>query len=136
MRVLGVDYGDSRIGIAVSDLLGITAQGVETITEKDFGTQVAKVAKKAAELGAEKIVLGMPKNMDGTLGERAEKTKIFAEALEKKSALQVTFWDERLTTAAAHRTLSEGAVSGKKRKDILDTLSAVFILQGYLDSLN
>lgn len=136
MRVLGVDYGDSRIGIAVSDPLGITAQGIETICEKDFGTQVARVAKKAAELGAEKIVLGMPRNMDGSMGERAEKTKVFAKALEKKSSLNVIFRDERLTTAAAHRTLAEGAVSGKKRKGILDTLSAVFILQGYLDSLN
>ena len=133
MRILGLDYGDARIGVAVSDLLGITAQGVTVISEKNFEKQTEKVAALAAEYGAEKIVLGLPKNMNGTIGERGEKTKLFAEALSKLCAAEIVFWDERLTTAAAHRTLEEGAVSGKKRKGLLDKLSAVFILQGYLD---
>lgn len=134
MRILGIDYGDARIGIAVSDLLGITAQGVCVIAEKNFQKQVEKVISCVKEYGAGKIVLGFPKNMNGTVGERGEKTKVFADALKEKTDAEIIFWDERLTTAAAHRTLEEGAVSGKKRKGILDKLSAVFILQGYLDS--
>lgn len=135
MRILGLDYGDARIGVAVSDLLGITAQGVTVISEKDFERQVEKAAALAKEYGAEKIVLGFPKNMNGTIGERGEKTKVFADALASLTGAEIIFWDERLTTAAAHRALAEGAVSGKKRKGILDKLSAVFILQGYLDMI-
>ncbi|MBO4897823.1 MAG: Holliday junction resolvase RuvX [Clostridia bacterium] len=134
MRILGIDYGDARVGIAVSDLLGITAQGIDVIAEKNFENQVEKVASYVKEYKAEKIVLGFPKNMNGTVGERGEKTKVFADALKKQVDAEIIFWDERLTTAAAHRTLAEGSVSGKKRKGILDKLSAVFILQGYLDS--
>ena len=134
LRILGIDYGDARIGVAVSDLLGITAQGIDVISEKDFDKQTERIASLVKEYGAEKIVLGFPKNMNGTIGERGEKTKLFASALSKLCDAEIVFWDERLTTAAAHRTLAEGAVSGKKRKGILDKLSAVFILQGYLDS--
>lgn len=134
MRILGLDYGDSRIGVAVSDVMGITAQPVGVITEKDFTRQVLRVIEKAKELGAEEIVIGMPKNMNGTVGERGEKTIKFANALTEKSSLPVTCWDERLTTIAAHRTLEECEISGKKRKGLLDKIAAVFILQGYLDS--
>lgn len=135
MRILGLDYGDSRIGVAVSDLLGLTAQSVGLIAEKNFDRQVLKVLEYCEEYKAEKIVLGMPKNMNGTIGERGEKTEIFANALKEKIDIPIIFWDERLTTSAAHRTLSESNVSGKKRKGILDKIAAVFILQGYLDSL-
>ena len=135
MRILGLDYGDSRIGVAVIDLLGLTAQSVGLIAEKNFDRQVLKVLEYCEEYKAEKIVLGMPKNMNGTIGERGEKTEIFANALKEKIAIPIIFWDERLTTSAAHRTLSESNVSGKKRKGILDKIAAVFILQGYLDSL-
>lgn len=135
MRVLGLDYGDSRIGVAVSDMLGITAQPVTVIEEKSFHTQVKIAAQQAKELGAEKIVIGLPVNMDGTEGFRSDKTREFAGALEKKCGLPIVFWDERLTTAAAHRTLEESAVSGKKRKGLLDRIAASLILQGYLDSL-
>lgn len=135
MRILGLDYGDSRIGVAVSDLLGLTAQSVGLIAEKNFDRQIEKVCAYCKEYKAEKIVIGMPKNMNGSIGERGEKTKLFADALEKECSLPIIFWDERLTTAAAHKTLSESRVSGKKRKGILDKIAAVFILQGYLDSL-
>lgn len=135
MRILGLDYGDSRIGVAASDLLGITAQSVGLISEKNFMRQIEAVKKYCDEYKAEKIVIGMPKNMNGTIGERGEKTKLFAAELEKVTSLPIIFWDERLTTAAAHKTLEESNVSGKKRKGILDKISAVFILQGYLDSI-
>lgn len=135
MRILGLDYGDSRIGVAVSDLLGLTAQSIGLIAEKNFEKQVVKVLEYCEEYNAEKIVLGMPKNMNGTIGERGEKTVVFANALKEKTSVPIIFWDERLTTSAAHRTLSESNVSGKKRKGILDKIAAVFILQGYLDSL-
>ncbi len=135
MRIIGFDYGDSRIGVAVSDLLGLTAQSVGLIAEKNFEKQVIKVLEYCDEYKAEKIVLGMPKNMNGTIGERGEKTQLFADALREKTSVPIIFWDERLTTSAAHRTLSESNVSGKKRKGILDKIAAVFILQGYLDSL-
>ncbi len=134
MRVLGIDYGDSRIGVAISDMLGFTAQPVTVISEKNFPRQVMLVAEKAKELNASEIVVGMPKNMNGTIGERGEKTIKFVEALKQKIDLPVVYWDERLTTQAAHRALEEGLVSGKKRKGLLDKISAVFILQGYIDS--
>lgn len=134
MRALGIDYGDSRIGIAISDILGLTAQPVTVISEKNFLRQVMLVAEKANELSADEIVVGMPKNMNGTVGERGEKTLKFVEALKEKINLPVVLWDERLTTQAAHRALEEGLVSGKKRKGLLDKLAAVFILQGYIDS--
>jgi len=135
MRILGLDYGDSRIGVAVSDPLGLTAQSIGLIAEKNFDRQVEKVLEYCNETKAEKIVLGMPKNMNGTIGERGEKTKVFAEALKKRIDIPIIFWDERLTTRAAHLTLEESNVSGKKRKGLLDKIAAVFILQGYLDSI-
>ena len=135
MRILGLDYGDSRIGVAVSDLLGFTAQSVGLIAEKNFERQIEAVFNYCKEYSAEKIVIGMPKNMNGTIGERGEKTMLFVEELKKHVSVPIIFWDERLTTAAAHKTLAESNVSGKKRKGILDKIAAVFILQGYLDSI-
>ena len=135
MRILGLDWGESRIGVAVSDLLGITAQPVCVISEKDTALQIEKIIEKAKELSAEKIVIGMPKNMNGSIGERGEKTKEFVSLLSEKTELPIIYWDERLSSVAAHRTLAEGQVSGKNRKGIVDKIAAVFILQGYLDSI-
>ncbi|MBR5218542.1 MAG: Holliday junction resolvase RuvX [Clostridia bacterium] len=133
MRILGIDYGDSRIGIAVSDALGWTAQPVTVISEKEKEKQLEGIIKYIAEYNVDGIVMGFPKNMNGTIGERAEKTRAFAQLLEERCGKQVVLWDERLSSSAAHRTLAEGNVSGKKRKGILDKLAAVFILQSYLD---
>ncbi len=134
MRILGIDYGDSRIGLAVSDAMGWTAQPVGVISEKDKERQLCRVIEYIDELKADEIVIGMPKNMNGTFGERAEVTKLFAEKLARRTGLEPIYWDERLSTAAAHKTLQEGMVSGKKRKGLLDKIAAVLILQGYLDS--
>jgi putative Holliday junction resolvase len=135
MRIMGIDYGDSRIGIAVSDPMGWTAQGLETITEK----KQEKVFERLLELiklyNVEKIVVGFPKNMNGTIGPRGELTHKFIENLRQKTDIEIVLWDERLTTVAAHRMLNETNVRGKKRKQVVDTVAAGYILQGYLDSL-
>ena len=139
MRILGLDYGSKTVGVAVSDPLGLTAQSVETIWRKQenkLRQTLARIEKLAAEYQAEKIVLGLPKNMNNTIGERAEKTLEFREMLERRTGLQVVMWDERLTTVEAERTLMEASVRRENRKQYLDQLAAVFILQGYLDSLH
>jgi len=135
LKILGIDYGDSRIGVAVSDALGWTAQPVTVIHEKEKQRQAEKIIEYVKEYNAQSIVIGVPKNMNGSIGERAEKTLEFATYLGDMAKIKIIKWDERLTTAAAHRTLDEGNVSGKKRKGVLDKLAAVFILQGYLDSI-
>ena len=135
MRILGVDFGDKRTGLAISDELGWTAQGLKTIFHWNPEEVANQVVKAAEEYKAEKIVLGLPKNMDGSVGFRGEATKSFAEILKNKIQIPLIFWDERLSTVAAHRTLSEINVRGKKRKDVVDTVAATYILQGYLDSL-
>ena len=139
MRNLGLDYGSKTVGVAVSDPLGLTAQSVETIWRKQenkLRQTLARIEELAAEYQAEKIVLGLPKNMNNTIGERAEKTLEFREMLERRTGLQVVMWDERLTTVEAERTLMEASVRRENRKQYLDQLAAVFILQGYLDSLH
>ena len=139
MRVLGLDYGSKTVGVAVSDPMGLTAQGVETIWRKQenkLRQTLARIEELAAEYQAEKIVLGLPKNMNNTIGERAEKTLEFREMLERRTGLPVVMWDERLTTVEAERTLMEASVRRENRKQYLDQLAAVFILQGYLDSLH
>ena len=139
MRILGLDYGSKTVGVAVSDPLGLTAQSVETIWRKQenkLRQTLARIEELAAEYQAEKIVLGLPKNMNNTIGERAEKTREFREMLERRTGLQVVMWDERLTTVEAERTLMEASVRRENRKQYLDQLAAVFILQGYLDSLH
>ena len=139
MRILGLDYGSKTVGLAVSDPLGLTAQSVETIWRKQenkLRQTLARIEELAAEYQAEKIVLGLPKNMNNTIGERAEKTLEFREMLERRTGLQVVMWDERLTTVEAERTLMEASVRRENRKQYLDQLAAVFILQGYLDSLH
>ena len=139
MRILGLDYGSKTVGVAVSDPLGLTAQSVETIWRKQenkLRQTLARIEELAAEYQAEKIVLGLPKNMNNTIGERAEKTLEFREMLERRTGLPVVMWDERLTTVEAERTLMGASVRRENRKQYLDQLAAVFILQGYLDSLH
>ena len=139
MRILGLDYGSKTVGVAVSDPLGLTAQAVETIWRKQenhLRQTLARIDELAAEYQVERIVLGYPKNMNNTIGERAEKALEFQQMLEKRTGLQVIMWDERLTTVEANRTLMEASVRRENRKQYLDQLAAVFILQGYLDSLS
>ena len=138
MRVLGLDYGSKTVGVAVSDPLGITAQGVETITRKEenkLRKTCARIEALIEEYQVEKLVLGLPKHMNNDLGIRAEKTMEFAEMLKRRTGLEVVFWDEHLTTVEAERTLMETGVRRENRKQYTDTIAAVFILQGYLDSV-
>lgn len=139
MRVMGLDYGSKTVGVAVSDLLGITAQGVETIERKDenkLRQTLARIEALVQEYEVEKIVLGFPKNMNNTIGERAQKSLEFKEKLERRIGISVIMWDERLTTVEAERTLMESNVRREDRKKYVDKIAAVFILQGYLDSLS
>ena len=138
MRILGLDYGSKTVGVAVSDPLGLTAQRLDTIwlkQENKLRQTLARIKELVDEYQAEQIVLGYPKNMNNTVGERAEKALEFKEMLEKRTGLPVIMWDERLTTVEADRTLMEAGVRRENRKQYLDGLAAVFILQGYLDSL-
>ena len=135
MRVLAVDYGDSRIGLAVSDILGIIASPVGTIKSVGMRGDVDELCNKAKELGASLIVLGLPLNMDGSEGERAEKTRKVGAVLNKVSGLPVEFIDERLTTVSAERVLDEAEMHWKNRKNVVDTISAQIILQTYLDKI-
>ena len=135
MRIMSLDVGSQTIGVAVSDLFGWTAQGVETIRhttrEKDF----VRLRHLADEYNVEEFVIGMPLNMNGTKGMRAEQTEKFAEALAAAFPdIPYHFWDERLTTMAADRTLEETGVHKEDRKQYLDQVATVFILQGYLDA--
>ncbi len=137
MRILGLDFGEKTIGVAVSDPFGWTAQGIEIIRRKDennLKTCIIRIGEIITEYNVEKIVLGYPKNMNNTIGERCEKTEAFKTRLEKKFKIEVVLWDERLSTVAAERGLLEADLSRKKRKQVIDKMAAVFILQGYLDS--
>ena len=131
--ILGVDYGDARTGLAVSDRLGMLAVGAGCIKCEGFKRAAEAVATVAKEKGAELIVVGNPINMNGTEGPRSEKCRAFAAALEELTSLPVKLYDERLTTVSAHRILSESNVRGKKRKAAVDELSATLIQQDYLD---
>ena len=138
MRILGLDYGSRTVGVAVSDPLGLTAQVLETIWRKQenkLRQTLARIEALAEEYQAERIVVGYPKNMNNTIGERALKSLEFKEMLERRTGLPVIMWDERLTTVEANRTLMEAGVRRENRKQYMDELAAVFILQGYLDSL-
>ncbi|MCI8962631.1 MAG: Holliday junction resolvase RuvX [Eubacterium sp.] len=138
MRILGLDYGSVTVGVAVSDALLITAQPVEVIKRKSetkLRQTLARLEEIIAEYEVDKIVLGYPKNMNNTLGERVERTEEFKEKLEKRMGLEVILWDERLTTVSAMEVLKEGGVRRENRKAYVDKIAAVFILQGYLDSL-
>ena len=137
MRILGLDYGSKTVGVAVSDPLGITAQGVSTIWRKQenkLRQTLAQIEKLVEDYQVERIVLGYPKNMNNTVGERALKCLEFKEMLERRTGLPVVMWDESQTTVAANRTLMESGVRRENRKQYLDELAAIFILQSYLDA--
>lgn len=138
MRVLGLDFGSKTVGVAVSDPLMITAQGVEIIRRKDenkLRQTLARIEELVKEYEVDHIVLGLPKNMNNTLGERVEKTMAFKEMLERRTERSVVMWDERLTTVAADKAMMEAGIRRENRKDYVDMIAAEFILQGYLDSL-
>lgn len=136
MRILGIDYGDARVGVAVSDPLGLMAQGVGTIKNKGMRKLTEELRTVIGEYKPEKIVIGLPKNMDGSEGFRVDATHEFAEALKAVYDGEIVFWDERLSSVGASRFLNETNTRGKKRKEVLDTVAACIILDGYLDSQN
>lgn len=138
MRILGLDYGSKTVGVAVSDPLGLTAQGVEIIrrkSENKLRQTLARLEELIAEYQVERLVLGLPKHMNNDMGDRAVKSLEFQEILKRRTGLDVVMWDERLTTVEANRILAETGVKGAGRKQYVDELAAVFILQGYLDYL-
>ena len=139
MRILGLDYGSKTVGVAVSDPLGLTAQRLDTIWRKQenkLRKTLASIEALVEEYGVERIVVGYPKNMNNTVGERAEKALEFGEMLKKRTGLEVIMWDERLTTVASEKVLMESGVRRENRKKVIDQIAASMILQGYLDSLS
>lgn len=139
MRILGLDYGTKTVGVAVSDELLITAQGVEIIRRKSpskLRQTLARIEELVEEYGADRIVLGYPKNMNNTEGVRCEETKEFQEMLERRTGKEVILWDERLTTVAADKAMMESGIRRENRKEFVDEIAAIFILQGYLDYLS
>ena len=137
MRIMGLDYGSKTVGVAISDALGLTAQGIEIIRrtqENKLRQTLARIEALVKEYEVTAIVLGFPKNMNNTIGDRAEKSLAFKEMLERRTGLNVFMWDERLTTVEANRTLIEGGVHRENRGKYVDKLAAIFILQGFLDS--
>ncbi len=137
MRIMGLDYGSKTVGVAVSDGLLLTAQGVETIgrtQENKLRRTLARIKELCEAYEVGEIVVGFPKNMNNTIGDRAEKSLEFAEMLKKRTGLPVVMWDERLTTVEANRTLMESGVRREHRKEYIDKIAAIFILQGYLDA--
>lgn len=135
MRILGIDYGERRTGIAVSDELGFFAQAVGTVFHKTEEEVLEQVIEKIDLIKPEKIVLGLPKNMDSTIGFRGKATLKFRDMLKERTDVPIIMWDERLSTVSSARTLNELNIKGKKRKEVIDTVAAVYILQNYLDSL-
>ena len=135
-RILGLDVGDRTVGVSASDLLLMTAQGVETIRRESLEQDLSRLDELMREYDAVQLVVGLPRNMNGTEGERCEIVRAFAEEIQKtRPDAEIIFWDERLSTVAAARSLISADVSRKKRKKVIDKMAAVFILQGYLDSL-
>ncbi len=136
MRIMGLDFGTKTVGVAISDSLLITAQGIEIIRreqENKLRQTLARIEALILEYEVSEIVLGLPKNMNNTLGERAEATLAFKEMLERRTGLSVTMWDERLTTVAADNAMMEAGIRREKRKEYVDEIAAIFILQGFLD---
>lgn len=139
MRIMGLDYGSKTVGVAISDPLGITAQGIETICRKDenkLRRTCARIEELISEYEVGQIVLGLPKHMNNDIGDRARRSMEFGEMLRRRTGLEVVMWDERLTTVEAERTLIENNVRRENRKKFIDKIAAVFILQGYLDSVS
>ena len=136
MRIMGLDFGSKTVGVAVSDPLFLTAQGVEIIRRKEenkLRQTLARIEELIVEYEVEKIVLGLPKNMNASEGVRVELTEEFKEKLERRTGLPVVFWDERLTTVAADKAMMEAGIRRENRKDYVDMIAASLILQGYLD---
>ena len=136
MRIMGLDFGSKTVGVAVSDSLFITAQGVEIIRRKEenkLRQTLARIEELVVEYEVGEIVLGLPKNMNDSLGERAEKSLEFKEMLERRTGLKVTMWDERLTTVAADKAMIEIGIRREERHHYVDQIAAIFILQGFLD---
>ncbi|MEE1086143.1 MAG: Holliday junction resolvase RuvX [Schaedlerella sp.] len=139
MRIMGLDYGTKTVGVAISDALLLTAQGIETIERKEenkLRRTCARIEELICEYDVDRIILGLPKHMNNDIGERAEKSIEFGEMLKKRTGLEVIMWDERMTTVSAERVLIESDVRRENRKKYVDKIAAVFILQGYLDSLS
>ncbi|MCI8895444.1 MAG: Holliday junction resolvase RuvX [Lachnospiraceae bacterium] len=139
MRIMGLDFGSKTVGVAISDALKLTAQGIEIIRRQSPGKlrqTLARIEALIHEYEVEEIVLGYPRNMNYSEGERCERTREFQEMLHRRTGLPVVLWDERLTTVEAERTMMEGRIRRENRKEYVDKLAAVFILQGYLDSLS
>lgn len=137
MRIMGLDFGSKTVGVAISDPLLVTAQGIEIIRRKEenkLRQTLARIETLIEEYEVERIVLGLPKNMNDTLGERAQLSLAFKEKLERRTGLPVELWDERLTTVAAERAMMEAGIRRENRKDYVDKIAACLILQGYLDS--
>ncbi|MBM4350577.1 MAG: Holliday junction resolvase RuvX [Deltaproteobacteria bacterium] len=135
MRIMGLDVGSKTIGVAISDELGITAQGLKTIKRKTTEDDLRELVDIISQFQIEKIVVGLPKNMDGSLGKQAEFVLAWVDDLKNKIHLPVETWDERLSTVEASRTLLKADLSRKKRKGVIDKLAAVLILQGYLQQI-
>ena len=132
-RIMGLDIGDNTIGFAVSDLMGLTAQGVKTVKRVGKKKDIEALKEIIKERQVNKIVSGLPKNMNGTLGPQGEKVIKFCELLEEETGIKIEYWDERLSTVAAEKTLIQGNVRRENRKGVIDMVAAVIILQGYLD---
>lgn len=136
MRIMGIDYGDSRVGIAVSDALGYTAQGVGTLPNKVYEKMMVNLLELIDKYSVTKIVLGLPKNMDGSRGERCDVTEEFARDLKsRKKDIEIVFWDERLSTVQAAGILNVTDTRGKDRKNVIDTVAACIILESYMNSI-
>lgn len=136
MRILGLDFGSTTVGVAISDELGFTAQGLEVVRRKQenkLRQTLARIEEIIKEYQVEKIVLGYPKNMNNTVGERCEKTEAFADMLTRRCGLEVVLWDERLSTVSAHQSMIDGGMRRENRAQVVDMVAAVFILQNYLD---
>ncbi|MFT8348205.1 Holliday junction resolvase RuvX [Clostridium saccharoperbutylacetonicum] len=136
MRILGLDVGQKTIGMAVSDPLGFTAQGLTTIRRTNKEKDIQEIKNFCDQYEAKVILIGLPKNMNGTIGPSGEIIMAFGKLLEEELKLEVKFWDERLTTVAAHKAMLEADLSRNKRKKIVDKVAAIFILQGYLDMIS
>lgn len=136
MRIMGLDFGSKTVGVAISDALLITAQGIEIIRRKEenkLRQTMARIEELIEEYEVEELVIGLPKNMNDTEGVRVELTKEFGEKLGRRTGLPVSYWDERLTTVAADKAMMEAGVRRENRKDYVDMIAATLILQGYLD---
>lgn len=136
MRIMGLDYGSVTVGVAISDELLLTAQGIETIRRKEenkLRRTLARIEELIKEYGVELVVVGLPKNMNNSLGTRAEKSSEFADMIRRRTGIEVVMWDERLSTVGAHNAMLEADISRKKRYEVVDTVAATIILQNFLD---